>query len=52
MSGGDPHILEDDALSFFNDVYSLVPDQYKQVPKDFLETSSAPKQNGKHQKKD
>jgi hypothetical protein len=31
--------LEEDALSFFTDVYSLVPDQYKQVPREFLEAS-------------
>ena len=37
--------LEDDALNFFNEVFSLVPESYKQVPKEFL---AEPKQNGKH----
>lgn len=45
--------MEDDALNFFNDVFSLIPEQYKLVPRDFLEvTPQQQKQNGKQNKKD
>ena len=30
------HSLEEDALNFFDQVFSLVPDSYKQTPRDFL----------------
>ncbi len=35
--------LEDDALMFFDQVFSLVPEQFKQTPRDFLE---APQKKG------
>ena len=38
--------IEEDALNFFNDVFSLVPEQYKQVPREFLEVAPQKKQNG------
>jgi hypothetical protein len=32
--------LEDDALMFFDQVFSLVPEIFKQTPRDFLESNA------------
>ena len=41
----------DDALGFFDQIYSLIPDIYRQVPREFLEPTTAPKQNNQKQNK-
>jgi hypothetical protein len=45
------HSIEEDALNFFDQVFSLVPESYKQTPRDFLATEKGTKGvNNKQQK--
>ena len=49
MQGGQ-HSIEEDALNFFDQVFSLVPESYKQTPRDFLSENVNKGGNNKQQK--
>lgn len=44
------HSMEEDALNFFDQVFSLVPESYKQTPRDFLTENVNKGANNKQQK--
>ena len=55
-AGGDNamhgvHSIEEDALNFFDQVFSLVPESYKQTPRDFLATEKPTKGGNNKQQK-